>query len=237
LKGSYQLVSPVVLFADDDEEMRELIRILLGQKGIQLIGAANGREALDAWGQQTVHLIILDVMMPVMDGLETLGRIRQISNIPVILLTAKDQESDILEGFAQGANDYVIKPFRPAELVARVQSKLGDGAETHPLGTIEYGPLKVDLKRHQVTCQGQAIDLSQLELNLLIYLMKHPGEIVSKQELLKFVWGYQNTHFDLNLVEAVVVRLRKKIKTGRDCPELIQTVRGAGYRFGEKEQV
>jgi len=227
--------SPVVLYADDDEEMRELVRILLNQKDIQLIGAANGKEALDAWGRQRVHLIILDVMMPVMDGLEALRRIRLVSNIPVILLTAKDQESDILEGFAQGANDYITKPFRPAELVARVQSKLGDGAETRPLGVIEYGPLIMDLKRHQVTCNGKVIDLTQLELSLLMYLMKHPGEIVSKQELLKYVWGYQNSHFDLNLVEAVVVRLRKKIKSGPECPEFIQTVRGAGYRFwGEK---
>jgi DNA-binding response OmpR family regulator len=224
--------SPVVLYADDDDEMRELVRILLNKKDIQLIGAANGKEALDAWGRQIVHLIILDIMMPVMDGLEALSRIRLVSNIPVILLTAKDQESDILEGFAQGANDYIIKPFRPAELVARVQSKLGGWTETRPLGMIKYGPLIMDLKRHQVTCNGQVIDLTQLELNLLMYLMKHPCEIVSKQELLKYVWGYQNSHFDLNLVEAVVVRLRKKIKTGPDCPELIQTVRGAGYRFG-----
>jgi two-component system, OmpR family, response regulator MtrA len=235
LKGSYQMESPVVLYAEDDEEMREMVRILLGQKGVQLIGAANGKEALDVWGQQSVQLIILDVMMPVMDGLETLRRIRQTSNIPVILLTAKDQESDILAGFAQGANDYIIKPFRPAELVARVQSKLGGGAETRPLGIIEYGPLKVDLKRHQVTCNGQVIDLTQLELNLLMYFMKRPCEIVSKQELLRFVWGYQNSHFDLNLVEAVVVRLRKKIKSGPKCPEFIQTVRGAGYRFGVEE--
>ena len=235
MEGSYQVVSPVVLYADDDDEMREMVRILLSQRDIQLIGAANGKEALDVWGQQTVHLIILDVMMPVMDGLEALKRIRLVSNIPVILLTAKDQESDILEGFAQGATDYIIKPFRSAELVARVQSKLANGAETRPLAVIEYGHLNLDLKRRQVTCQGQAIDLTQLEFNLLLYLMKHTGEIVSKQELLRFVWGYQTSHFDMNVVEAAMVRLRKKIKTGPDCPNLIHTVRGAGYRFGGKE--
>jgi two-component system, OmpR family, response regulator MtrA len=235
LKGSYQMESPVVLYADDDEEMREIVRILLDHKDIRVIGAANGREALDMWGQQIVNLIILDIMMPVMDGFETLRRIRLVSNIPVILLTAKDQESDILEGFAKGANDYIVKPFRPAELVARVQSKLAVGTESRPVGVVEYGPLILDMKRRQVTCKEQVIKLTQLELNLLMYLMKHPCELVSKQELLKFVWGYQNSHFDLNLVEAVVVRLRKKIKAGPDCPELIQTVRGAGYRFGVEE--
>lgn len=224
-----------VLFADDDEEIRELVRTLLSKKDIQMSGVSNGREALDAWSKQIYNLIILDIMMPVMDGLETLRRIRLVSDIPVILLTAKDREQDIMDGFAQGANDYIIKPFRPAELVARVHSRLTPEQETRPLSILQYGQMVMDLKRRQVTCKDKSIELTQLEFNLLLYLMKHPGEVVSKQDLLVKVWGYQNSHIDLNLVEAVIVRLRKKLNCGSECTQLIQTVRGAGYRFGMEE--
>lgn len=224
-----------VLFADDDEECRELVRKLLSQKDIQVVGVSNGKEALDAWTRQIYNLIILDVMMPVMDGLETLRRIRLVSDISVILLTAKEREKDIMDGFASGASDYVFKPFRPPELLARVLNRLGSDQGTSPLAKLKYGDIIMDLKRRHVTCKDKSIDLSQLEFNLLLFLMKHPGEVVSKQDLLRFVWGYQSPQYDLNLVEAVVVRLRKKIKTGPDCPVLIHTVRSAGYRFGLEE--
>jgi two-component system, OmpR family, response regulator MtrA len=221
-----------VLFADDDAETRQLVKILLRQKNFQMIGVSNGQEAIDVLERQGVDLVILDVMMPGMDGLTTLRHIRQSSNIPVILLTAKDQEDDILAGFAAGASDYVTKPFRPAELVARVQSRLLSGQETRPLGVLKYRHLQMDLKRRQVTCNDKPLDLTRLEFQLLLCFMQSQGEVLSKEELLRAVWGYQGDHPDLNLVEAVVVRLRKKIKISSTCPEFIQTVRGVGYQFG-----
>jgi two-component system response regulator MtrA len=226
----------IVLFADDDAETRQLVNILLSQKSIQMIGVSNGQEAIDVLERQRVDLAILDIMMPVMDGLATLRQIRQSSNIPIILLTAKDQEEDILAGFAAGANDYVTKPFRPAELVARVQSRLLNDQETRPLGLLEHKHLQMDLKRRQVTCNGKLLNLTRLEFQLLLCFMQHPGEALSKEELLRSVWGYQGEHHDLNLVEAVVVRLRKKIKVSKKCPELIETVRGVGYRFIVEEE-
>ncbi|MFO7625463.1 MAG: response regulator transcription factor [Anaerolineales bacterium] len=221
-----------VLFAEDDAETRELVNILLGQKNFKMIGVSNGQEAIDVLERQGVDLVILDVMMPVLDGLTTLRHIRQTSNMPVILLTAKDQEDDILAGFAAGASDYVTKPFRPAELVARVQSRLLSDQETRPLGILKYQDLQMDLKRREVTCQGKSLDLTRLEYQLLLCFMQRPGEVLSKEQLLRAVWGYQGELPDLNLVEAVVVRLRKKIKVSSHCPEFIHTVRGVGYRFG-----
>ena len=221
-----------VLFADDDPETLALVNMLLSQKNFHMIGVSNGQEAIEVLEGQGLDLVILDVMMPGMDGLATLRHIRESSNMPVILLTAKDQEDDILAGFAAGASDYVTKPFRPAELVARVQSRLLSDQETRPLGQLKYQHLQMDLKQRTVTCKGKLIDLTRLEFQLLLCFMQHPGEVLSKQELLRAVWGYQGENPDLNLVEAVVLRLRKKIKVSSQCPEFIQTVRGAGYRFG-----
>jgi two-component system, OmpR family, response regulator MtrA len=232
----HQVENLTVLFADDDAETRQLVDTLLSHKNIQMIGVSNGQEAIDVLEQQGVDLVILDVMMPVMDGLATLRHIRLTSNMPVILLTAKDQEDDILAGFAAGASDYVTKPFRPAELVARVQSRLLSDQETRPLGILKYQHLQMDLKRRQVTCNDKPLDLTRLEFQLLLCFMQHPGEVLSKEQLLRAVWGYQGEHPHLNLVEAVVVRLRKKIKVLSNCPEFIQTVRGAGYRFGAEEK-
>jgi len=221
-----------VLFADDDADTRALVETLLSQKNINMIGVSNGQEAIEVLENQGVDLTILDVMMPGMDGIETLRQIRLSSDMPVILLTAKDQEDDIIAGFAAGASDYVTKPFRPAELAARVQSRLLSGQETRPLGIFQHGDLVVDMKRRKVICQGQPIELTRMEFQLLLCFMQRCGEILSKDELLQLVWGYENSHPDLNLVEALVVRLRRKMKPSPDCPEFIHTVRGVGYRFG-----
>jgi two-component system, OmpR family, response regulator MtrA len=226
-----------VLCVDDDPTTLELIRVILDRSLIKMYSAENGKAALEAWSRQPVDLIILDVMMPVMDGLETLRHIRQVSDIPVILLTAKDQEVDIIAGFAAGASDYIDKPFTPGELVARIEARIKlnrrDGHKESLL--LEYSGLSLDGKACTVKCNDQPVNLTALEFRLLHYLMAHAGVMVSKYELANSVWGYKHSPVDLNLVEATISRMRKKIQNKPGSPEYISTVRGLGYRFGGEE--
>jgi two-component system, OmpR family, response regulator MtrA len=224
-----------VLYADDDLLTHQLIRFILQGQPFQLTTVLDGRQALDVWSRKAVDLFLLDWSMPVMDGLETLRHIRQVSEVPVILLTAKDQEHDIIAGLATGANDYIVKPFKPGELLARIQTRLRRGwQEERPLADrFQYGELTLELKSQRVRCHDRPVELSRTEFQVLAYLLSHTGLVVSKQELLQAVWGYtSHATDDLNLVEAVVARLRRKLKPGANCPEFIQTVRGAGYRLG-----
>jgi two-component system, OmpR family, response regulator MtrA len=224
-----------VLYADDDLLTHQLIRFILQDQPFQLTTVLDGRQALDVWSRKAVDLFLLDWSMPVMDGLETLQHIRQVSGVPVILLTAKDQEHDIIAGLTNGANDYIVKPFKPGELLARIQTRLRRGwqEERPPADHFQYGELTLELKSQRVRCHGQTVELSRTEFQMLAYLLSHIGLVVSKQELLQAVWGYSSgATDDLNLVEAAIARLRKKLKPGADCPEFIQTVRGTGYRLG-----
>lgn len=228
------MASPHILFADDDIDIHESVGTILAHNGIEVTSVHNGRQALDIWNRRPVDLFILDRVMPVMDGLTTLKNIRLVSNTPVILLTALSSEEEIVEGLEAGASDYIIKPYRNGELSARVKACLRHGnrdGKTN-LDRLEYEGLILNNKSRQVICQGRAIKVSNLEFQLLNYFMSHPGIVVTKQELVKNVWGYYSEEWDLNMIEATVARLRKKFLPDKSCIEYIQTVRGAGYRFG-----
>jgi DNA-binding response OmpR family regulator len=227
--------SPTILIADDDPETRDLVQIILKDAGMKAIFAENGSRMLDLWRSNPVDIIILDVMMPVMDGLEACQRIRRTSDIPIIFLTAKGQEQDVVKGLETGADDYVVKPFRAAELVARIRVILNRSArEQDARGKrLSFDKLVLDLESRRVISRGRSIEVTPLEFQLLRYLMQNVGVVISKEDLLQNVWGYAAAAGDMNLIEAAVRRLRRKLELDPSQPRYIQTVWGAGYRFGE----
>jgi len=224
-----------VLFADDDADIQQIVEFALRDEHINLIYADNGVQAINLLHADSVDLIILDVMMPVMDGIEACRRIRRISDIPIIILTAKDKEQDVIDGFDAGADDYIVKPFRPRELVARIQALLHRSKKYRKPTKKElaFNDLKLDLESHRVKNEEKNIDVTPLEFQLLQYLMQHVGVVLSKEDLLKNVWGYVESTGDTNLIEATIRRLRKKVEDDPSRPRYIQTVWGSGYRLGD----
>ncbi len=228
-----------ILFVDDDTDIRELIRIVLPRAGFSVLLAENGLQALEMYSRNQVGLVILDIMMPNMDGLEVCRRIRQVADTPIILLTARGQEEDVVEGFEAGADDYIVKPVRPKELVARIQAILNRverQREETPHNLI-YKHLTLDLDARRVTYYGKNIPVTPLEFQLLQYLIERQGSVLSKEDLLHNVWGYakaaDDINLDMNLIEAAIKRLRKKIESDPSRPQYIQTVWGTGYRMGD----
>lgn len=227
--------SPIILVADDDPETRELIRLVLEDAGMKVIFAQNGSELLDQWRSNQIDLIVLDVMMPAMDGFEACRRIRRVSDIPIIFLTAKSQEGDVINGFEIGADDYVIKPFRPGEFIARIRAILSrlERQRRKTGRRLSFDKLVLDLDSRRVVARGKSMEVTPLEFQLLQYLMQNIGVVISKEDLLQNVWGYTETAGDMNLIEAAIRRLRRKLEMDPSEPEYIHTVWGAGYRFGE----
>jgi DNA-binding response OmpR family regulator len=222
-----------ILLVDDDQELQQLVCILLSKLSVEVVPVGDGKQALEAWKRWPFDLMLLDISMPVMDGFETLRRLRQETDGPVILLTAKDREIDKIKAFEAGANDYIVKPFLHGEFQARVMAALRHSRKPEaPVERLEFGGLAIDLKSRRVFCNGDEMEVSTLEFGLLQCFMQQPGVVFSKTELLKKVWGYQGVLTDTNLVEVQVGRLRKKLKAQPDCPDYIKTIRGAGYRFG-----
>ncbi|HEY5575019.1 MAG TPA: response regulator transcription factor [Anaerolineales bacterium] len=227
--------SPNILVADDDPETRELIRLILKDAGMKVVLGENGSQLLELWRANPIDLIILDVMMPVMDGFEACERIRRVSDVPIVFLTAKGQEGDVVNGFEIGADDYIVKPFRPGELIARVRAILNrlERLREDAGRRLQFEKLILDLDARRVVARGKTIEVTPLEFQLLQYLMQNVGIVMSKENLLQNVWGYAEAAGDLNLIEAAVRRLRRKLELDPSQPEYIHTVWGAGYRFGE----
>jgi DNA-binding response OmpR family regulator len=227
--------SPNILVADDDPETRELIRLILKDAGMKVVLGENGSQLLELWRANPIDLIILDVMMPVMDGFEACERIRRVSDVPIVFLTAKGQEGDVVNGFEIGADDYIVKPFRPGELIARVRAILNrlERLREDAGRRLQFEKLILDLDARRVVARGKTIEVTPLEFQLLQYLMQNVGIVMSKENLLQNVWGYAETAGDLNLIEAAIRRLRRKLELDPSQPEYIHTVWGAGYRFGE----
>lgn len=227
--------APAILVADDNPETRELIGLVLKDARMEVIFAENGSELLVRWRSNQVDLIILDVMMPVMDGFEACRRIRRASDIPIIFLTARDQEREVVNGFEIGADDYIVKPFRPAEFVARIQAILNrlERQRADSGRRLFFDNLVLDLDARKVVARGKTIEVTPLEFQLLQYLMQNIGVVISKENLLQNVWGYAEAAGDMNLIEAAIRRLRRKLELDPSEPEYIHTVWGAGYRFGE----
>jgi DNA-binding response OmpR family regulator len=225
-----------VLFADDDPDIRGLMQFVLHDAGMQLFLAENGQQALKIWHHNLVDVVVLDIMMPLLDGLSVCRRIRRVSDVPIILLTAKGQEQEVVEGLEAGADDYIVKPFRPRELVARLQAGVQrlDRRNEERAKELIFEDLRLDASGKIVVTQGRPIQVTPLEFRLLQYLMQNIGVVFSKEDLFQNVWGYVEPAGEMNLIEAAIRRLRKKIEADPTRPRYIQTVWGAGYRFGDK---
>jgi two-component system KDP operon response regulator KdpE len=222
-----------ILVVDDERRMVGFIRLNLEQDGYEVIEASNGTEALDRLRDSLPDLILLDVMMPDIDGFEVLRMIREISQVPVIMLTAKGEENDKVKGLELGADDYVTKPFSPRELVSRVKAVLRRGStfEEDEEGAIEVDDrLRIDFSRREVWVEDELVKLRPTEYRLLYHLVQNAGWVLTHDQILTKVWGYEYRD-EPHYVRLYINYLRKKIEENPSDPKYILTERGVGYRF------
>ena len=219
-----------ILVADDESRMRKLVKDFLLKSNFEVLEAEDGSQALDLfYATKDIALIILDVMMPKMDGFEVCREIRQTSQVPIIMLTAKDDERDELQGFQLGVDEYITKPFSPKILVARVEAVLRRTNQAEETELLEYGGIVVDKTAHSVTIDGKPVDLSFKEFELLTYFMENKGIALSREKILNHVWNYD--YFgDARTIDTHVKKLRSKLGVKGD---LIKTIWGVGYKMGE----
>lgn len=222
-----------ILVADDEERIRKLVHDFLVKAGYEVVEASDGEEALNLlYGNKSIALIILDVMMPRLNGWQVLKEVRMTSNIPVIMLTAKAEESDELQGFKLGVDEYIAKPFSPKILVARVEALLrrSNLLKEEQMAPVELGGIRIDKRAHQVYVDNETVDLSYKEFELLSYFMENAGIALSREKILNSVWDYD--YFgDARTIDTHVKKLRSKLGKKGDC---IQTVWGMGYKFEAK---
>lgn len=224
-----------VLVVDDDRKTVDLIRLYLERDGHRVAVANDGAQALDLAGQQPFDLIVLDLMMPLVDGLTVCRELREVSRVPIIMLTARTTEEDKLLGLNSGADDYVSKPFSPRELVARVRAVLrrtSDGDDA----TVQHKGLTVDHARHEVAVQGAVVHLTPKEFRLLETLVREPGRVFSRSELINRVLGYGYEGLE-RTIDVHLLNLRRKIEPNPTQPIYIETVYGVGYRFSDESEV
>lgn len=223
-----------ILIADDDREICDLLEIYINNEGFQVIKAYDGQEAYNKFKETDPDCVILDVMMPKMDGLEVVNKIREESQVPILMLSAKTSDIDKIRGLAKGADDYVVKPFNPLEVVARVKSLLRRSSY-HQANTdeneIEIGPLIIRRDEHEVeTVEGESIRLTVLEFGILYLLASNPNRVFSADEIFERVWK-QETDIPSKTVMVHVSHLRDKIEKATDGEKVIQTVWGVGYKI------
>ena len=210
-----------------------MLTIVLEAEGFQTSSVTDGAEAVPAFRSFDPDLILLDLMLPGVNGIDICREIRKESAVPVVMLTAKTDTVDVVLGLESGADDYITKPFKPKELVARIRARLRRTDET-PADVFEVGDLTVDVPQHTVTRGDEEIQLTPLEFDLLVEMARKPNQVHSREELLESVWGYRNAS-DTRLVNVHVQRLRSKIEHDPENPEIILTVRGVGYKTGKSE--
>ncbi|SCZ76591.1 response regulator YycF [Acidaminobacter hydrogenoformans] len=228
-----------VLVVDDEKPISDIIQFNLGKEGYHIIAAYDGEEALQMVKTEQPDLVLLDVMLPRLDGFQVLRKIRESSQVPVIMLTAKEEEVDKVLGLELGADDYITKPFGMRELIARVKANLrrmepaaGEGGHESVSGTqkLEAGELKIDFERYEVSKRAKVIELTLREFELLKFLATQDNQIFTREQLLKDVWGYE--YFgDIRTVDVTVRRLREKVEDDSSNPKYILTKRGVGYYF------
>ncbi len=219
-----------VLVVDDDTALAEMLGIVLRGEGFDTSFCADGSLALEAFRSSRPDLVLLDVMLPGRDGIEVCRQIRAESGVPIVMLTAKTDTVDVVLGLESGADDYVVKPFKPKELVARVRARLRRTDEPAP-EVLEIGDLSIDVAGHSVRRDGQVIGLTPLEFDLLVALARKPWQVFTREVLLEQVWGYRHAA-DTRLVNVHVQRLRSKVERDPERPEIVVTVRGVGYKAG-----
>jgi DNA-binding response OmpR family regulator len=226
-------VSQKILVVDDEPHILELVRYNLTQEGFEVLTAHDGAQAVTRARETQPDLIILDIMLPYVDGLEVCRQLRRASAVPIIMLTAKGGELERVVGLEIGADDYVTKPFSPRELVARVRAILrrtaGDASPAH-LGPLRGGGLTLDPATHEVTLDGRSVDLTAKEFELLRLLLSHPNRVFTRDFLLEHIWGY-DYYGSTRTVDMHISRLREKIEDDPASPTYIVTVRGVGYKF------
>ena len=224
-----------ILICDDEKDIRTALRIYLTQDGYRVLEAEDGKAALDVMENETVHLMLLDVMMPIMDGFAVLDYIRRDSHVPVILLTAKGEDEDKIRGLNLGADDYVTKPFNALELLARVRAVLRRYASVEESGgdaVITVGGIRLDDEKKTVTCEGEAVNVTPKEYDILRLLMQNPGKVFSSRDIYQLVW--QDIPLGPEGTVAVHIRhLREKLEINPAEPRYIKVVWGKGYKLEE----
>lgn len=221
----------LVMVVDDDQDLAEMLGIVLTGAGIDVDLVSRGDEVIDVFRNNPPDLVLLDVMLPGLDGIEVCKLIRKESMVPIIMLTAKGDSHDVVRGLEAGADDYMVKPFRhPSELIARIRTRLRR-TYVDISGLLTIGDIAIDVQAHQVLRAGKQISLTRLEFDLLVALAKEPGRVFTRDALLSEVWGYRHST-DTRLVNVHVQRLRSKIEHDPETPEIVITVRGVGYKAG-----
>ncbi|RSD26236.1 response regulator transcription factor [Mesobacillus subterraneus] len=221
-------MNPVnVLIIDDEEDMRNLVQMYLENSGFHCVHASDGAEGLKKMQEQDFDLVILDIMMPFEDGFAVCSKIRTLSQVPIILLSAKGEEWDKVRGLQLGGDDYIVKPFSPGELVARIHALLRrTSVIKNEEDAITLGKINIDKKGRKVHVEGENVPLTLKEFELLVFLVEHRGQALSREQLLEFVWG-MDYHGSLRTVDTHIKTLRMKLGTG----DYIQTIWGVGYKF------
>ena len=221
----------LVMVVDDDQDLAEMLGIVLTSSGFDVDLVSRGDEVLEVFRNNPPDLVLLDVMLPGIDGIEVCRLIRQESMVPIVMLSAKGETQDIVRGLEAGADDYMQKPFRDkAELIARIRTRLRR-TNADVTGLLTIGDLTIDVTAHEVQRGTTVIQLTRLEFDLLVALAKDPGRVFTRNALLSEVWGYRHST-DTRLVNVHVQRLRSKVEHDPEHPEIVMTVRGVGYKAG-----
>ncbi|MEW1977479.1 MtrAB system response regulator MtrA [Kocuria palustris] len=223
-----------ILVVDDDVALAEMIGIILNAEDYETIFCADGAEAVEAFRQAEPDVVLLDLMLPGKDGIQICGEIREFSDTSIVMLTAKSDTDDVVRGLEAGADDYIPKPFKPAELLARVKARLRPGSRATSTELV-VGDVTVDITGHRVLRGQEEIALTPLEFELLATLARSPEQVFTRDMLLRQVWGYHNAA-DTRLVNVHVQRLRSKVERDPENPQIIVTVRGVGYRAGHEHR-
>ncbi len=223
-------MKPRVLVVDDDPALSEMLGIVLRGEGFEPSFCPDGLRAMSVFRETRPDLVLLDLMLPGLGGIDVCRQIRAESGIPIVMLTAKSDTVDIVLGLESGADDYIVKPFKPKELVARVRTRLRRDANPAP-ERLEIGDLTIDVAGHVVSRNGSPIGLTPLEFDLLVALARKPWQVFTREVLLEQVWGYRHAA-DTRLVNVHVQRLRSKVERDPERPEIVVTVRGVGYKAG-----
>ncbi|AMO91096.1 transcriptional regulatory, C terminal family protein [Corynebacterium simulans] len=225
-------MAPKILVVDDDPAISEMLTIVLEAEGFEPIAVTDGNEAVPAFHEHEPELILLDLMLPGMNGVDICRAIRSESAVPIVMLTAKTDTVDVVLGLESGADDYITKPFKPKELVARIRARLRR-TDSSSSELIEVGDLVIDVPEHTVKrVDGEELSLTPLEFDLLLEIARKPGQVHTREALLESVWGYRHAS-DTRLVNVHVQRLRAKIEHDPEDPQIVLTVRGVGYKTGK----